>query len=260
MYETVLYETSDGIATVTMNRPESLNALNATLLDELRSAMEQAASDEGVRVVVLTGAGRLFSAGGDLKDRSHDPPNIEASIARLTDFERTALLLHEMGKPTIAALNGGAAGAGCTIACAADFRFAAESAYFYTAFLNAGLSGDFGGTWTIPRLVGEGRAREMYLLPERVPAAKALEFGLVSGVFPDGELAAGVRAVAERLRDSHPMAMAQMKANLNDAYAIPFSEALRREADRMRRVGRSEDSKEAVRAFIEKRKPVFTGR
>lgn len=260
MYETVLYETSDGIATVTMNRPENLNALNATLLDELRASMEQAASDEGVRVVVLTGAGRLFSAGGDLKDRSHDPPNIEASIARLTDFERTALLLHEMGKPTIAALNGGAAGAGCTIACAADFRFAAESAYFYTAFLNAGLSGDFGGTWTIPRLVGEGRAREMYLLPERVPAARALEIGLVNGVFPDEELAAGVRGVAERLRDSHPMAMAQMKANLNDAYAIPFSEALRREADRMRRVGRSEDSKEAVRAFIEKRKPVFTGR
>ena len=165
-----------------------------------------------------------------------------------------------MAKPTICALNGGAAGAACSIALAADLRYMSESAYLYTAFLKVGVSGDFGGTWTLPRLVGLGRAREMYLLPERVDAETALRLGLANGVFAADELMTGVRAVAEQLRDSHPLAIGQIKANLNDAFAIPFSEALRREADRMRRLGLSEDSAEARNAFIEKRKPVFKGR
>ena len=260
MFETVLYELEDQIATITLNRPERLNALNGTLLRELRQALEAAASDSDARVVVLTGAGRLFSAGGDLKDGTGAEPNLEASIGSLTYFERSALLLHEMAKPTICALNGGAAGAGCSIALAADLRYMADSAYLYTAFLNVGVSGDFGGTWTLPRLVGLARAREMYLLPDKVDAETAQRLGLANGVFPADELMPSVRAIAERLRDSHPLAMGQIKANLNDAFSIPFSEALRREADRMRRLGLSEDSAEARNAFIEKRKPAFKGR
>lgn len=260
MYETLLYEVDDQIATITLNRPERLNALNGTLLRELREATEAAAADTDVRVVILTGAGRLFSVGGDLKDGTGTEANIEASIGSLNYFERTSLLLHEMAKPTICALNGGAAGAGCSIALAADLRYMAESAYLYTAFLKVGVSGDFGGTWTLPRLVGLARAREMYLLPDRVDADTSLQLGLANGIFPDSELISGVRAVAERLRDSHPLAVGQIKANLNDAFTVPFSEALRREADRMRRLGLSEDSAEARSAFIEKRKPVFKGR
>ena len=260
VYETLLYDVDDQIATITLNRPERLNALNGTLLREMREATEAAAADTDVRVVILTGAGRLFSAGGDLKDGTGAERNLEASIGSLQYFERTALLLHEMAKPTICALNGGAAGAGCSIALAADLRYMSESAYLYTAFLKVGVSGDFGGTWTLPRLVGLGRAREMYLLPDRIGAEQALGMGLANGVFPADELMSGVRAIAEQLRDSHPLAVGQIKANLNDAFSIPFSEALRREADRMRRLGQSEDSAEARNAFIEKRKPVFKGR
>ena len=261
MYETLLYDVDDGVATITLNRPESLNALNGTLLAELPQACESAAADGDVRAVVLTGSGRLFCAGGDLKDSNRGgPANVEASIYSLTYWERTSILLHQMEKPTIAALNGGAAGAGCSLTLACDLRYMSESAYFYTAFLKVGLSGDFGGTWTLPRLVGMGKAREMYLLPERVGAEEALALGLANGVFPQEELMENVYAIARQLREAHPLALAQIKNNLNDAFTIPLSEAVRREADRMRRVGQSEDSAEAVRAFIEKRKPVYKGR
>ena len=261
MYETLLYDVEAGICTITLNRPESLNALNGTMLTELPLACEAAAADDDVRVVVLTGAGRLFCAGGDLKDTGRgDIRNLEQSIYSLTHSERTSILLHQMPKPTIAALNGGAAGAGCSITLACDLRYMSTSAYLYTAFLRVGFSGDFGGTWTLPRLVGMGKAREMYLLPDRVPAEEALSLGLANGVYEPAELMPNVRQVAAQLCDSHPGAIAQIKNNLNDAFTIPLSEAVRREADRMRRVGESEDSIEARRAFVEKRRPVFKGR
>ena len=261
MYETLLYDIDDGICTITLNRPESLNALNGTMLTELPLACEQAAADDDVRVVILTGSGRLFCAGGDLKDTGRgDIRNLEQSIYSLTNQERASVLLHQMPKPTIAAINGGAAGAGCSITLACDLRYMSTTAYLYTAFLKVGFSGDFGGTWTLPRLVGMGKAREMYLLPDRVQAEEALSLGLANGVFDPEELMPNVQQVASQLRDSHPGAIAQIKNNLNDAFTIPLSEAVRREADRMRRVGESEDSIEARRAFVEKRRPVFTGR
>ena len=260
-FETLLYEVEEGICTITLNRPESLNALNGVMLTELPLACEQAAADSGVRVVIVTGAGRLFCAGGDLKDTGRgDIRNLEQSIYALAHQERTSLLLHQMPKPTIAAINGGAAGAGCSITLACDLRYMAANAYLYTAFLKVGFSGDFGGTWLLPRLVGMGKAREMYLLPDRVGAAEAQALGLANGVCEADELLPHVRQIAAQLRDSHPGAAAEIKHNLNDAFTIPLSEHLRREADRMRRVGESEDSIEARRAFVEKRRPVFTGR
>ncbi len=261
MYETLLYDVDDGVCTITLNRPDSLNALNGAMLNELPLACEAAAADNEARVVILTGAGRLFCAGGDLKDTGRgDIRNIEQSIYSLTNQERASVLLHQMPKPTIAALNGGAAGAGCSLTLACDLRYMSTAAYLYTAFLRVGFSGDFGGTWLLPRLVGMGLAREMYLLPDRVPAEQARSLGLANGVFEPDDLMPRVRAIAEQLRDSHPGAIAEIKNNLNDAFTIPLSEAVRREADRMRRVGESEDSIEARRAFVEKRRPVFTGR
>ena len=264
MNETVRYEVSDGIATVTLNRPERLNTMNFDLLEAALETIERAASDEAARVVILTGAGRGFCAGGDLSAGAGggiaSGGAIETDIGRLRRYMRTSELLREMPKPTIAAINGACAGAGLSWACAADLRYAAASAVFNTAFLTAGLSGDFGGTWTLPRLVGPAKARELYLLAERFNAAEAERIGLVSKVLPDGELMAHVQAVARRLLASAPLALKAIKQNLNDSLAVEFGELCNREADRHVRCSHTADAREAARAFIEKRPPRFEGR
>ena len=261
MYETLLYEIEDGVCTITLNRPESLNALNGTMLNELPLACEQAAADNDVRVVILTGSGRLFCAGGDLKDTGpwrHPQPRAEHLLVDQPGARLSA------PAPDAEADDCGdqrrRGGRRCSLTLACDLRYMSTTAYLYTAFLKVGFSGDFGGTWTLPRLVGMGKAREMYLLPDRVQAEEALSLGLANGVYDPEELMPNVLQVAAQLRDSHPGAIAQIKNNLNDAFTIPLSEAVRREADRMRRVGESEDSIEARRAFVEKRRPVFKGR
>jgi 2-(1,2-epoxy-1,2-dihydrophenyl)acetyl-CoA isomerase len=165
-----------------------------------------------------------------------------------------------MPKVTIAAVNGAAAGGGFAWACAADLRYAAASAVFVTAYLNVGLSGDFGGTWTLPRIVGSAWARELYLLSDRISADEAERIGLVTKVLPDEELMPHVRSVAERLVASSPVALRRIKENLNDAEDISFSQALIGEAERHVRAGTSEDAREAGAAFLEKRTPVFKGR
>ena len=198
------YEAGGGIATITMNRPETLNAMNAPLQTAVRAGLIAANSDDTVRVVILTGAGRGFSSGGDL--RSVNPLGkgpAEAKISVLRSFMETSQMLREMPKITIAAINGACAGAGMSWACAADLRYAAESAKFLTAFGTAGLSGDFGGTWTLPRIVGPAKARELYLLGDIIDAQEALRLNLVSGVFPRRGLPgtrAGDRAAAARSR------------------------------------------------------------
>ncbi|MEE8422181.1 MAG: enoyl-CoA hydratase [Dehalococcoidia bacterium] len=261
MNETVLYESDGNIATITLNRPESLNAMDGDLLRGAVDALEQAAGDDSVRAVILTGAGRGFCSGGDLRAAGTlGDGNLESRIGVLQAFERSSRLLHEMPKVTIAAVNGPCAGAGLSWACAADLRYAAESARFLTAFATAGLSGDFGGTWTLPRIIGPARAREMYLLGDRVTAEEAERIGLVSKMLPDDELMPHVRSVAERLIAAAPIALTRIKQNLNDADEITFAEALNREADRHVRTGGSEDSREARMAFNEKRPPNFTGR
>ena len=281
MERTVLYDVDGGVATITLNRPERLNTMSPELLAEAHAAMQEAASDDAVRAVILTGAGRGFCAGGDLGGMAAAPntsaaaPNtsaapdaaaarvkrtVEGDIANLRQHMRTSQLLHDMPKVTFAAINGPCAGAGLAWACACDVRYAAESAVFNTAFMTAGLSGDFGGTWTLPRIVGPGKARELYLLAEKFGSADAARIGLVSAVLPDDQLLEFVRAKAERTAGFAPLPLRSNKANLNDSLDVDFSTGLDREADRHVRAGRTEDSKEAARAFLEKRTPIFKGR
>ena len=255
------YEAGGGIATITMNRPETLNAMNAPLQTAVRAGLIAANSDDTVRVVILTGAGRGFSSGGDL--RSVNPLGkgpAEAKISVLRSFMETSQMLREMPKITIAAINGACAGAGLSWACAADLRYAAESAKFLTAFGTAGLSGDFGGTWTLPRIVGPAKARELYLLGDIIDAQEALRLNLVSGVFPDADFQERVREIAQRLHDRAPIALRSVKRNLNDGDRVSFSELLDLEAERHVRSGGTEDQTEAVAAFFERRTPQFHDR
>ena len=259
----VLYELADGVATVTLNRPERRNAMSPELLQELLAALERAAADEQARAVILTGAGPAFCVGGDLQSFAQGDSGevpLEERVAGLRRSVRCSELLREMPKPTIAAVHGAAAGAGLSLACAADIRIAARTAVFRTAFLSAGLSGDFGGTWTLPRLVGESKARELYLLNRKVSAEEAHRIGLVAEVVEDDVFEARVREVARELAAQAPLALARIKENLNDSPSGTFAEHLDRECPRHVGLTRTEDSAEAARAFLEKRQPVFHGR
>jgi 2-(1,2-epoxy-1,2-dihydrophenyl)acetyl-CoA isomerase len=260
----VLYEAEAGVATVTLNRPDRLNAMNEELLEATLGTLERAASDETVRAVILTGSGRGFSAGGDL---SAGPgggiggdARRETRIGILRRFVRTSQLLHDMPKVTIAAVNGPCAGAGLSWACACDLRYGATSAVFKTAFLSAGLSGDFGGTWTLSRIIGPAKARELYLLSDRVSAEAAYGLGLISGLYADDQLMPMVRGVAAKIVSSAPLAMRAIKENLNDAEVLSFADVLDNEVRRHVGCIESEDGAEAATAFVEKRTPIFVGR
>lgn len=264
MSDTVLYEIDGAIATVTLNRPDAMNTMNDDLLATAVDVFERVASEDAVRVVVFTGNGRAFCAGGDLGGGAgggvFDDRPVRQQVESLRRAMRTSQLLREMPKVTVAAINGACAGAGLSWACACDLRYAAESARFNTAFLSAGVSGDFGGTWTLPRIVGPSKARELYMLSERFTAGDAERIGLVAQALPDGELMPFVRRVAEKLSKSAPLALRRIKANFNDSERLSFSEALDLEADRHTRCALTEDATEAAAAFMEKREPVFRGR
>ena len=272
MEEVVRYAVDGSVATITLNRPEQMNTMSRQLLEQALAALEAAADDDAVRAVIFTGTGRAFCAGGDLREFAGREPDggaaggsaatrsLQADVDRLRGAMRTSQLLREMPKVTFAAVNGACAGAGLAWACAADVRYCAASAVFNTAFMSAGLSGDFGGTWTLPRIVGPAKARELYLLAEKFRAADAERIGLVSAVLPDDELLPFVRARAERVAGFAPLTVRAIKANLNDALDASFPAMLDREADRHTRCGRTEDAREAARAFLEKRPPVFHGR
>lgn len=263
MGEPVRYEVAGGVATVTLEQPETMNTMNPELLAAVTEHLELAAGDPAVRVLVLTGSGRAFCAGGNLQGfaagRGTELP-VATRIGRLRTSMRTSQLLAEMPKPTIAAINGACAGAGFSWACAADLRYCAESARFNTAFLTAGLSGDFGGSWTLPRIVGPAKARELYLLPAKFDGREAERIGLVNGCVPDAELAGHVADVAARLAAAAPLAVAAIKQNFHDSPTDDFTTHLDREADRHARLQYTEDAKEAAAAFLEKRPPRFQGR
>ena len=271
----VRVDVSNRVATVTLDRPARLNAFDGPMVEELIAALRSAADDPAVRCVVLTGAGAGFCAGGDLKKMSSPPPvgasggsagdgateePLAVAAARIRHLTQATELLHGMPKVTIAAVNGACAGAGLSFACAADLRIAAASAVFTTAFVKAGQTGDYGLTWLLPGLVGTGRARRMLLCSERFDARQAAEMGLVDEVVPDEALAQRVSDLAGQLARHAPLAVAGIKANLNDAASRTLAEQLDVEATRMAANLRTRDAREAVSAFAEHREPSFQGR
>jgi 2-(1,2-epoxy-1,2-dihydrophenyl)acetyl-CoA isomerase len=268
MSEAVLYERDGGVAIITLNRPESLNSMNPTLLRELAEYTKQAADDTAVRAVVITGAGRAFCAGGDVKGMAENnasgarsaEDNLVGSVERLRAQEESSRLLYEMPKPTIAAINGHAVGAGLSLALAADLRVASQQAKLGTAFARVGFSGDFGGTWLLQRLVGPSRAKELYFLAEIMDAERALAMGLVSKVVPHESLMDETMALARRLASGPTLAFGRMKDNFTYGATNTFGDTLTREAENMTASGRTEDHKNAARAFVEKREPEFLGR
>jgi 2-(1,2-epoxy-1,2-dihydrophenyl)acetyl-CoA isomerase len=255
----VLTDIKDHLATVTLNRPEKLNALNADLLDALPGILQALADDKDVRCVVLTGAGRGFCAGGDISAMASGMI-AEEPVVRLRRQEEASRLLHEMPKPTIAMINGPVAGAGLSLALACDIRIAAESARMGTAFARVGFSGDFGGTWMLQRLVGPAKARELYFTGELMDAREAERLGIVNRTVPDDRLREETMALAQKIVNGPPIALARMKQNLNQALVSDYSTLLQAEAEGMIMTGMTQDHREAARAFLEKRAPVFQGR
>jgi 2-(1,2-epoxy-1,2-dihydrophenyl)acetyl-CoA isomerase len=264
MSQDLLETVTDGVAVLTLNRPERLNALSRSMLGALLEAVQRLAEDPEVGVVVLTGAGRAFCAGGDVKamaeGREFGGLPFEARARELRARMEVSRWLHEMPKPTIAQVRGAAAGAGLSLALACDLRIASETARFGTAFARVGYSGDFGGSFFLTRLVGTARARELYFTADMLDAREALGAGLVNRVVPDARLEEETLALASRLARGPRLAYGYMKRNLNAAEHAPLAEVLDLEAWHHTRCGDTEDHREAARAFVEKREPVFRGR
>jgi enoyl-CoA hydratase/carnithine racemase len=250
------------VAVVTLNRPEAKNALTLEMKQALAELLPQLAADAAVGAVLVTGAGAAFCAGGDTKRMAREgaPPAPEERKRQLRWEHGIPLALHRMGKPTLAALPGPAAGAGFSLALSCDLRVMAESAFVTTAYVKLGLSGDYGASWFLTRLVGPARAREILFLGERLSAADCLALGLANRVVPDATLEAEALALAKRLAHGPPLALAMMKDNLNRAVGESLEAVLALEAERMVDGAGTEDYVEAVRAFEERRPPVFKGR
>ena len=253
---------TDRIATLTLNRPDRLNALSTPILDGLLEALPRLGADPDVAVVILTGAGRGFCAGGDVKSMAEGTSllNVEDAVQRLRSRMEVSRLLHEIPKPTIAMVNGPAAGAGLAMALACDLRVASESARFITAFVKVGFSGDFGGSYFLSKLVGTGKARELYYSGEALDAKQALALGVVNQVVPDFELLDATMALARRLAAGPSIALGLIKQNFNAAENGTLAQLLDLEALHQVQTSRTEDHREAARAFVEKRAPVFKGR
>ena len=263
----LLASKDEGVLTLTMNRPEARNALSRAMLAALATQLAAAEEDGEVKCVVLTGAGRGFCAGGDVKgmaasgDGTRGGNTIDVAIARQRSSQRaTAGRLFKMPKPTIAALPGAAAGAGFSLALACDLRIMATGAIMTTAFARVGFSGDYGGTYFLTQLIGSAKARELYYLSERIGADDALRLGLANWVCAPEELAAKTREIALRLARGPSVAYRYMKENLNRAMAGEVDDCLDLEVTHHIHCGQTEDHREATKAFVAKREPVFTGR
>jgi len=260
--DVLLIERSDGVATLTLNRPDSMNSLSVQLKQALVSAVEELAADESVRAVVLTGTGRGFCVGQDLREHvamleSGDP----APLSTVTEHYNPIVQgLAGMPKPVIAAVNGMAAGAGAGLAFACDFRITAKTAGFLLAFANVGLTLDSGVSWTLPRLIGAARATSLALLAEPITAEAALEMGLVNAVVEPERLLPAAQELAARLAAGPTAAYAAIKASIAYAASSTLAESLAKEAELQTAMGRTEDHRNATAAFVAKQKPVFTGR
>ena len=262
--DTVLYSVNDSIATITLNRPKVLNALNDDLMLALRSAIDKAATDNAVRAVLITGAGRAFSAGADLTSITLTPETIAKGIdpgkALIERYNPIILGIRALKKPVITVVNGPAAGAGMSIALAGDIILASQSASFLQAFVRLGLVPDAGSTWFLPRYVGDVRARALTMLAEPIDAAEAQRIGMVWKIFPDADLMTQALAIASKLSKAPTSAIAMTKEALNASSANSLAEQLALEASQQTRAGATHDFIEGVTAFLEKRSAVFTGK
>jgi len=263
----LLASLDEGVLTLTLNRPEARNAMSRAMTGALAGQLAAAEVDPAVKCLVLTGAGKGFCAGGDVKgmaargDGTVGDNTIDGAIHLQRISQRaTAGKLFKMPKPTIAALPGAAAGAGLSLALACDLRIMASTAIMTTAFARVGFSGDYGGTYFLTQLVGSAKARELYFLSDRVNAEEALRLGLANWVCAPDELASRTREIARRLASGPTVAYRYMKENLNRAMAGEVDDCLDLEATHHIHCGQTEDHREATKAFVDKREPVFKGR
>jgi enoyl-CoA hydratase/carnithine racemase len=261
MYEHIDVTEDSGIATITLNRPEKLNSLVGHMRRDLAEALERTGSDRTIRVVVITGAGRAFCAGGDVGFMADliERQDTEEFSRLLGAARRVVLAIRQMNKPVIGAINGVAAGAGCNLALACDLRIASSEATFSQSFVKLGLHPDWGGTYFLPQVVTPNRACEMFFLGEAMGAEEALRLGIVNRVVAPEDLEQQVRELASRLREAPPISIAAAKQAVYFSQSADLEEMLRYETEAQLRCFESEDGREGIRAFMEKRPPKFSG-
>lgn len=267
MADTVLYEVSDGLATITLNRPEAMNALNIATKAALRDAAQEAAADRAVRAILLTAAGdRAFCVGQDLKEHigllQEQASGSETSVMSTVreHYNPIVRALTQAAKPVVAAVNGVAAGAGFGFALAADYRVVADTAAFNTSFAGVALTADSGVSWTLPRVVGPSRAADLLLFPRSISAQQAYEWGIANRLVPQAELRAEAEKVARSLAEGPTLAYAALKESLAYGMSHSLDETLDKEDELQSRAGASEDHTIAVQAFVVKEKPKYVGR
>jgi enoyl-CoA hydratase/carnithine racemase len=261
MYEHILVAEDEGIMTITLNRPEKLNAFIGHMRRDLAEVLEHAGSERGIRVVIITGAGRAFCAGGDVAFMAElmERRDSEEFSRILGAGRRVITAIRQMTKPVVAQVNGVASGAGCNLALACDLRVASTAATFSQSFVKVGLYPDWGGTYFLPRLVTPNKACELLFLGETIDAEEALRLNIVNQVWPPEELENATRQLAARLRAAPPIAIAAAKHAVYVSEASDLDEMIRYETEAQLRCFESEDGHEGVRAFLEKREPKFTG-
>ena len=259
-YETINFDLIEGVATLTLNRPETLNAFNEKMITETLDGIKRADKEPSLRCLVITGSGRAFSAGQDLKDVQAREETFSIAEHLRRGYNRIVTNLVRLEKPVVAAINGVAAGAGCGIALAADIRIASHKASFILSFSRVGLIPDSGLTWSLTRILGYARAFEMAVTAERIPAEKALEWGIVNDVVPSDQLMEVVSAWSNKLASGPTLAFGLTKRAMNHSMNVTLAESLEYEASIQEIAARSQDFKEGVDAFVEKREPRYRGR
>lgn len=261
-YQTILCDVSDGIARLTLNRPDRLNSFNVEMHGEVRDALSRLAEDRAARVLVVTGAGRGFCAGQDLGDRAVAPGGQGVDLGESIDkyYKPLVLALRNLPMPVIAAVNGVAAGAGANIALSCDLVIATQSASFIQSFSKLGLVPDSGGTWLLPRLLGNARAMGLALLADKLSAEQAAQWGLIWRCVADSEFKQTVDTLAQQLALAPTRGLARTKQAIYESWGRSFDQQLDQERDFQRELGRSQDYAEGVAAFTAKRNPKFTGR